>query len=166
MEIESFRCIRKASFTLEPLTVLVGPNASGKSAVLDALDPSRELAPEDHRNRIKGRIRVSLEQASGAAYERTESQERGGRPHRRQLVRLDLQRLRAPNQVAFAETITDTGENLANVFGSLTRKQQEALSKLFCSLVPVYRDVDVVPVANGYHQLRFQAGSTPTSSSN
>jgi len=45
---------------------------------------------------------------------------------------------------------------LTNVFGSLTRKQQMELSKAFCGLVPVFRDVDAVPTKQGNHELRFQ----------
>jgi predicted ATPase len=48
------------------------------------------------------------------------------------------------------------GGNLANVFGSLTRSQQADLAKQLCSLVPLFQDVDVVPVVAGEHALRFQ----------
>ena len=37
IHIENFRCLRNVSLPLKPLTVLIGPNASGKSSVLDAL---------------------------------------------------------------------------------------------------------------------------------
>jgi predicted ATPase len=38
--IENFRCLHDLTLELGPLTVLVGPNASGKSAILHALDPT------------------------------------------------------------------------------------------------------------------------------
>lgn len=37
LEIENFKAIRKVAFDLRPLTVLVGPNDSGKSSLLQAL---------------------------------------------------------------------------------------------------------------------------------
>jgi predicted ATP-dependent endonuclease of OLD family len=37
LEVKNFRCLRDVTIELGPLTVLVGPNASGKSAVLRAL---------------------------------------------------------------------------------------------------------------------------------
>lgn len=37
VEIENFRCLRRVAVPLHPLTVLVGPNDSGKSAFLQAL---------------------------------------------------------------------------------------------------------------------------------
>ena len=36
--IDNFRCIRNAELALGPMTVLVGPNASGKTSILDALN--------------------------------------------------------------------------------------------------------------------------------
>jgi predicted ATP-dependent endonuclease of OLD family len=38
--IRNFRCLADVDITFEPLTILVGPNASGKSAILDALQRS------------------------------------------------------------------------------------------------------------------------------
>ena len=38
IHIENFRSLRKVDLPLKPLTVLAGPNASGKSNVLSALD--------------------------------------------------------------------------------------------------------------------------------
>src|SRR5262249_15617390 len=37
IEIENFRCLRSVAVPLRPLTVLIGPNDSGKSAFLDAV---------------------------------------------------------------------------------------------------------------------------------
>lgn len=38
LEIENFKAIKKVAIELDPLTVLVGPNDSGKSTILQALD--------------------------------------------------------------------------------------------------------------------------------
>jgi predicted ATPase len=42
------------------------------------------------------------------------------------------------------------------VVGSLTRRQQEQLSRTFCRLVPVFADLDLQPTSDGMHELRFQ----------
>jgi predicted ATPase len=72
------------------------------------------------------------------------------------MLRLNLDQLRSPNTLAAAATLDGTGSNLANVFGTLTRVQQSDLARQLCQLVPLFRDVDVIPVGPGTHQLRFQ----------
>jgi predicted ATPase len=37
LHVENFKCLREVDVTLGPLTVLIGPNDSGKSSILDAL---------------------------------------------------------------------------------------------------------------------------------
>jgi predicted ATP-dependent endonuclease of OLD family len=39
-------CLREVDIVLGPLTVLVGPNASGKSAFLDALNPQFNISEQ------------------------------------------------------------------------------------------------------------------------
>jgi len=51
VRIEEFRCLQRVEVPLRPLTVLIGPNDSGKSAFLWALRwfvESFDLRPEDH----------------------------------------------------------------------------------------------------------------------
>ncbi|WP_309895640.1 AAA family ATPase [Archangium sp.] len=38
VRFKNFRCLQNLELTLEPLTVLVGPNSSGKTTVLEGLD--------------------------------------------------------------------------------------------------------------------------------
>ena len=49
--VENFRCLRAVDVPLRPLTVLIGPNDSGKSAFLEAVrrlfDPQPRFAAED-----------------------------------------------------------------------------------------------------------------------
>jgi energy-coupling factor transporter ATP-binding protein EcfA2 len=53
LEIENFKAIKHLAIDLDPLTVLVGPNDSGKSTILQALDLVARLVrnrePELHR---------------------------------------------------------------------------------------------------------------------
>ena len=46
VEIKNFRCLREVSVSLRPLTVLIGPNNSGKSAFLSSLYLPRLVAAE------------------------------------------------------------------------------------------------------------------------
>ncbi len=74
-----------------------------------------------------------------------------------QILHLEPGKLREPNQVRRADSLDRDGGNLANVFASLTRKQQASLSKALCELVPTFADVDIQPTATpGMHSLRFQ----------
>src|ERR1700733_10767096 len=71
VEIENFRALRSVHVPLRPLTVLIGPNDSGKSAFLAALQQVINgigFQPWDHwRNDPQARIRISLTSARGTA---------------------------------------------------------------------------------------------------
>lgn len=169
--IKNFRCLRDVEVTLSPLTVLLGPNASGKSSVLHALHPGRKFTPEDvwHHNN-SALIQIRLVYDHRMVGERFYDPRRGVYdstsnpwvPYSFQWLRLDVDELRRPNQLAPATQLSTSGNNLANVFGTLTRTQQFALSQQFCELVPVFCDVDAKPTpqssssAGGYHELVFQ----------
>jgi predicted ATPase len=169
--IKNFRCLRDVEIALAPLTVLLGPNASGKSSVLHAIHPGRKYTPEDvwhhHNNAI---IQLRLVYDHRMVGERFYDPRRGvfdsssnpWVPYSFQWLRLDVDELRRPNQLAQATQLSTTGGNIANVFGTLTRNQQFQLSKSFCDLVPVFSDVDAKPAQHahasgaGFHELVFQ----------
>lgn len=163
LSIENFRCIRKAEIELGPFTVLVGPNASGKTTVLEALRPSIHHDQKNHwrqESAAQAKLVAHLYDGRSSGYE-SRIPTKSSVPvkwltqsvHH---VRLDIDALRAENTVARATLLSETGDNLANVIGSLTRKQQEHLSRMFCRLVPVFADVDLQPTSGGRHELRFQ----------
>src|SRR5262245_15422571 len=63
VEIHEFRCLRNVVVPLRPLTVLIGPNDSGKSAFLAAVEHlinwSNPFAEGDHwRNDMRNTIRL------------------------------------------------------------------------------------------------------------
>jgi predicted ATPase len=169
--IKNFRCLRDVELSLAPLTVLLGPNASGKSSVLHALHPGRKFAPHDtwhhHNNSV---IQLRLVYDHRMVGERSYDPRRGVYdsssnpwvPYSFQWLRLDVDELRRPNQLAPATQLSTTGGNLANVFGTLTRSQQFELSKTYCDLVSVFSDVDAKPASQtsatgpGFHELVFQ----------
>ncbi len=62
VKIQNFRCLRRVEVPLRPLTVLIGPNDSGKSAFLAALEVlgrRRGAEREDHW-RLDGKIRLRI----------------------------------------------------------------------------------------------------------
>jgi predicted ATPase len=160
VHIENFRCLRDVQLDLEPLTVLVGPNASGKSAILQALDQHAWSATDGWQHSPVTDIRMRFELADARVVEVLHGGPRPG--YRYQRLQLDVQQLRQPNVLAHAKILESNGSNLTNVFRTLTRKQQEAFSRQFCRLVPMFRDLDTVPHGNGQHGLRFQDRWNPS----
>lgn len=154
--ITNFRCVRKAELSFGPLTVFVGPNASGKSALLDALNPHRELSRLDvWQRRADLPISIQLFHDAGR-FSRTlkpsNQQDVDGIPFKHQLLQLDLNALRNLNHVRAQSTLDKNGGNLANVFATLTRRDQADLAAELCRLVPMFADVDVRPSTNPGHQ--------------
>ncbi len=158
---KNFRSLRDVELTLEPLTVLVGPNSSGKTTVLEGLKPRKEFFDSDfwQQNRFEGTLIHWLhanDEKSYISYSPETSYDRTEAKHSVQSLALDLIKLRSDNLLAYESTLSPTGDNLSNVFATLTRAQQTAVSKELCRLVPMFRDVDSQPTSHGYHQLRFQ----------
>lgn len=155
-KVENFRCFRSVEFTLAPLTILVGPNASGKSSLLQALVPDFGLSGRDSRTRDKQWFSISTTNQSGGESARRLNQHLG-HGYSGQLLKLDVHHLRTTAPVREAERLTMTGENLVNVFATLARPKQEAVARELCRLVPVLADVHARPApSSGYHRLVFQ----------
>lgn len=60
VEIQGFKALQRVSVVLEPFTVFVGGNASGKTSLLEALDLLSHLAFPHPDERTDGRGRVGL----------------------------------------------------------------------------------------------------------
>ncbi len=120
VHFKNFRCLRDTQLNLTPLTVLVGANASGKSAVLEGL-----------RSHLEG-------------------------SHAIQSLALDPVALRGENSLAAAHQLSRTGDNLTNVFATLTRRQRAAIAHELCQWVPPFSDVDREATQQGRHRLCFQ----------
>jgi predicted ATPase len=54
LEVKNFLALRHVSIDLEPFTVIVGPNASGKSTILEALHRLSALRSGQHRVLVEG----------------------------------------------------------------------------------------------------------------
>lgn len=151
VSIANFRCIRELEMDLEPLTVLVGPNASGKSTVLAAL-ALKGWAQSDMRAGQPGAITWSDDTGKVSVLR----QNTGGSPPATSVYHLDLRALRKPNTVTLAPLLASDGSNLANAFYTLSRREQASIAANLVRLVGSFGDVDVRPLAEGQHQMIFQ----------
>lgn len=164
VSIQNFRCLRDVELNLEPLTILVGPNATGKSAVLDALNPRPETNSSDKwqfDNDLKMMRRFEDESGNYICFQteagaHTTREGWDSKSVKYQKLQLDLGGLRQENIAEAAHVLDSTGSNLTNVFSTLTRNQQIALRDEFCRLVPVFGDINVRPVSSGKLRLEFQ----------
>jgi predicted ATPase len=164
--IRLFRCLREIRLELSPLTILMGPNASGKSSILRALDPSKSLAIGDywrHQTSLEVSFEFTFEHGAPAYLAKKDLRvlRDPGRPWRDysyQLLQLEVPAMRLPNIVQPERRLQHDGANLTNVVASLKRRQQLALAEQLCELVPVYDDVDVRPyeTKRGQQRLLFQ----------
>ncbi len=161
VHFKNFRCLRDVTLKLAPLTVLVGPNSSGKTTVLEGLKPRGGFEhPSDLWKKISGQD-VSIEwrytTGANARVRVNVPLDIVTRPtHTIQPLTLDLKALRSENTLASAQQLSPSGDNLTNVFATLTRQQQASVAKELCRLVPMFSDVDLEPTYQGRHRLRFQ----------
>jgi len=167
VHFKNFRSLRDVELTLEPLTVLVGPNSSGKTTVLEGLQPRHDFNLSDFWRQERSDLSIQWsyddELIAGIVYNpryvpsvRSLTGPGFRETHQSQSISLDLDALRQENLLAIARLLSRNGDNLANVFYSLGRKQQSDIAQELCRLVPMFSDVDLQPTAGGKHRLRFQ----------
>lgn len=163
VQLKNFRSLRDFEVDLEPLTILVGPNASGKSAVLDALNPRPTPSNTDvWQNETDRQIVRRYVGEDGDAYTYPNSEGKSTKegfefsadPY--QKLQLELNQLRSSNKASSAKRLDIDGGNLTNMFSTLTRDEQTAVRDEFCELIPAYSDINVQPVSSGNLELRFQ----------
>jgi predicted ATPase len=148
--IHNFRSLRDVTVELGPLTVLVGPNASGKSSFLAAMDPGTPLDVGQcwqHRQDLQIEIAVRGDQD----FRRTAKKGSvggGGASPRVQILRLDLPVLRAAIPILPVRCLQPNGAQLTNLLFSLGRQRIIEIGQRLCQLVPVFGDLDVRPAVN------------------
>ncbi len=158
LQIENFRCLRSVTMTLEPLTVFVGANASGKSSVFAALAKANrgDYVTEDFWARKTGSpIRITTRGDEGVETQRGTCPSIGTSPVCQHL-QFDLTHLRATSTVIELRSLHASGQGLPNVFATLTRREQDAIAKSFCELVPMFADITLRPHGPGKHWVLFQ----------
>lgn len=144
--------------SLGALTALVGPNASGKTTILHALNPVL-FVTSDLVWRHTPNLNVTLAAVVDGKTTQLElpvGYQQKWHGARYQFLRLDLERMRLENEVENAAVLDERGSNLTNVFATLSRKTQGEVALALRQLVPVLQDVDVRPTQAGHHELRFQ----------
>ncbi|MFL5347592.1 MAG: AAA family ATPase [Hyalangium sp.] len=160
VHFKNFRCLRSVTLKLAPLTVLVGPNSSGKTSVLEGLKPRSGIESSDFwKLNPDQELQIIWAYTDGSAgfYQRFPNSGHSlDVRHTLQSLALDLKALRKENVLASAQQLSPTGDNLTNVFASLSRQQQAAVAKELCRLVPMFSDVDLEPTSKGQLRLRFQ----------
>lgn len=169
VHVKNYMCLKDVAIRLSPMTVLVGPNASGKSAVLQALRPNHpawELRWQ-HADELDMEVAVTHVYDDGREPSKLSGKLVGSDHHfqsfsdkwkgyRYQLLRLSPKGLRQAIKVAKADTLSELGANLANVFYSIGRTRQASVAQELSRLVPAIRDVDVRPLSAGNHILVFE----------
>jgi len=146
-EVQGFRCLKDLELDLEPFTVLVGPNGSGKTAILDALG-IRDVQVTDFWRRAPGEMRRYW----------TSELARGGDVHRLspggEVTREPLGEAVASPRV---EVVRGETARLHAAIGAMAWREQRELARRVCSLLPVFGDVVVEPGERaGEYSLRFR----------
>ncbi len=161
---QNIRCLRDVRIDFEPLTALVGANASGKSTILRALGENFPLSRDTTWLKQPLPQKIELQHEGGwCRHERgpRDSGQRGSRSLPQgyfSLLHLNPDAMRRSVQVKAEPRLSTEGGNLANVFATLSRTKQVEVAKALARLVPVIRDVDLRPAGDfrgGQHHLRF-----------
>lgn len=151
----NYRALKDVRLELEPFTVLVGPNSSGKTSALVALDSSRAFQEETDAWRGSAPAVVTIRDADGTSIVRRKGS--SGLPFPTALVHFELSQMRAARVVAPATALDRLGSNLVSVFATLPRATQSIVAEALSRLVPPIGDVHHRPgPANGSHRLIFR----------
>jgi predicted ATPase len=161
LHIENFRCLRDVRMTLEPLTVFVGANASGKSSALDALRGSVRPGDAWGQDRQTTIVVTAIEAGGfnlGWHFQGATGSLvfLGPRPLDCQRLQLDLTQLRVTNAFNRQYRLNENGFGLANLLASVGRTRMGEVAAQFCALVPMFRDIDVRPQSQGNGWVLFQ----------
>ncbi|RKH59162.1 AAA family ATPase [Corallococcus llansteffanensis] len=167
VHFEHFRCLLGVKLALEPLTVLMGPTASGKTAMLEGLQHQLAYEPTDFwRLDEKRPLSIEWTYAHGdrtcVVYPFNVMDTLPGQGHSTQQLALSMEALRAGGSSAKATWLERKGGNLASVFAALPSSTREIISKELARRVPSLSEVDVArELENRSFRLRFRDRWSP-----
>jgi predicted ATPase len=161
VRFENFRCLKDVELSLEPLTVLVGPPASGKTTVLDALDLQLGCDASDFWRHEESRPAVVEWKYDDGTQTRVDYpvgrlDSTPMQAHAVQALALDMVALREDSSTGRAPALNRTGDNLAGVFASLQAGQRQRVVQELCRLVPALGDVGLESTGPRTQRLRFR----------
>jgi predicted ATPase len=161
VRFENFRCLREVELSLEPLTVLVGPQASGKTTVLDGLELQpgcdvKDFWQQDESQRAAVEWRYDNGLRMRTAYPLTTMDSTPMQMHALQALALDAVALREDSGVGRSTVLNRTGDNLSGVFASLEPEARQRVAEELCRLVPTVTGVEVQAVKARTQRLRFR----------
>lgn len=161
VRFENFRCLREVELTLEPLTVLVGPQASGKTAVLDGLDlqPGCNVTDfwrQDESQRAVVEWRYDNGRRTRTEYPLMSMDSTPMQTHALQALALDVVALREDTSPGRSTVLNRTGDNLSGVFAALGAEARQRVVAELCRLVPTVAAVEVQATSPRTQRLRFR----------
>lgn len=165
VQVVNFRCFRDATVRLGALTAIVGPNASGKTALLRAVSGHGVGGIRDVRGQAPAtKARIVWRQGGGqeTSFVFTGDSQTGGLHGGGRYLHLDPSPMRQQLNVHEALALSPNGSNLSNVVASLPRRVQESLARELNRLIPVIEDITVRPGDTGKHRVMFQDRWTNT----
>lgn len=159
VELKNFRCFRDATINLRPFTVVVGPNASGKSSLLRAF---RAPEQQDYSGadfwlkKPLGEFHINRYRERNDAINTAFPNSNFWHPLQSQAISLDPNLMRHLQQLENATRLSRTGHNLHNILATIPRSLQTELAVEYCKAVPVYKDIFLRPLHSGQHRIVFQ----------
>lgn len=158
VKVENFRCFRSLQVPLRPITVLVGPNDTGKSAFLAALTylvNGYAIQDQDHWRQDRSlnvTFANALTDGSLASHAKQGEMARGGMPSMRPTVLFNLPtkgvQLQSGGIPDGAEPplLNESGENLAGVLDYMLRRERGRFFRVvevMKNLVPGLDDLNI-----------------------
>jgi predicted ATPase len=172
IHIRGFGCIEDVELELGPLQAFIGPNDSGKSTILRAVEVAVAAARlgrsqlEEPRGRIGGGLEIQI---SGQQYDvqfATDTLRVGGRDRPRchtALIRLDPDALRAPSQLIPEGQelgfFTDRGAGLAGLFDALINRSDRPVDAIVARVrdrFPTVKHIALRNVSTTHKELQIE----------
>jgi predicted ATPase len=166
VRFENFRCLKDVELSLEPVTVLVGPPASGKTSLLDGFDlllgcDAADYWRQDARRPAVVEWRYDRGTTTRVEYPVGTLDSTPTVTHMVQALTLDLIALRSETTTGRSPVLNRTGDNLSGVFASLLPGPRQRVIQELCRLVPALGDVALQQTSARTQRLKFRDAWNP-----